>query len=75
MAARCFAKVMGTVSGVLLESAGGTAMILPLLMGILIPRIAIHWVMAIPALVCLSVCHYSPEPGAAATTMIIAIVG
>ena len=55
MAARCFAKVMGTVSGVLLVSAGGTAMILPLLMGILIPRIGIHWVMAIPALVCLSV--------------------
>jgi hypothetical protein len=30
-------------------------MILPLLMGMLIPRIGIHWVMAIPALVCLSV--------------------
>ena len=55
MAARCFAKVMGTVSGVLLVSAGGTAMTLPLLMGTLIPRIGIHWVMAIPALVCLSV--------------------
>ncbi len=55
IAARCFAKVLGTVSGVMLISAGGTAMILPLLMGILIPHIGIHWVMAIPALVCLSV--------------------
>jgi fucose permease len=55
IAARYFAKVLGTVSGVLLVSAGGTAMILPLLMGMLIPRIGIHWVMAIPALVCLSV--------------------
>ncbi len=55
IAARSFTKVLGTVSGVLLISAGGTAMILPLLMGILIPHIGIHWVMAIPALVCLSV--------------------
>jgi fucose permease len=55
IAARYFVKVLGTVSGVMLISAGGTAMILPLLMGILIPHIGIHWVMAIPALVCLSV--------------------
>ncbi len=55
IASRLFTKVLGTVSGVLLVSAGGTAMILPLLMGILIPRIGIHWVMTIPALVCLSV--------------------
>ena len=55
IASRCLTKVLGTVSGVLLVSAGGTAMILPLLMGILIPRIGIHWVMTIPALVCLLV--------------------
>jgi len=55
IAARSFVKVLGTVSGVMLISAGGTAMIIPLLMGILIPHIGIHWVMAIPALVCLSV--------------------
>ncbi len=55
IAARYFAKVLGTVSGVMLVSAGGIAMILPLLMGMLIPHIGIHWVMAIPALACLSV--------------------
>lgn len=55
IASRCFAKTLGTVSGVLLVSAGATAMILPLLMGMLIPRIGIHWVMVLPALACLSV--------------------
>jgi fucose permease len=55
IASRYFAKTLGTVSGILLVSASVTAMILPLTMGLLIPTIGIHWVMAFPALACLAV--------------------
>ena len=55
IASRWFVHALSTVSGVLLISAGGTAMVVPAVMGLLIPHIGINWVMAIPALVCLSV--------------------
>ncbi|HCP75703.1 MAG TPA: hypothetical protein DIU08_13825, partial [Ktedonobacter sp.] len=55
IASRYFAKTLGTVSGILLVSASVTAMILPLTMGLLIPTIGIHWVMALPALACFAV--------------------
>ena len=55
IASRHFTKTLGTVSGVLLISAGVTAIILPLMMGLLIPTIGIHWVLALPALICLAV--------------------
>jgi len=40
---------------VMLISAGAAGMILPVLMGFLIQGIGFHWVMAIPALVCLAI--------------------
>jgi fucose permease len=55
MASRWFVHTLGTVSSVLLISAGAAGMVLPVLMGILIPHIGINWVIAMPALVCLSV--------------------
>ncbi len=53
MASRQFVHVLGIVSSVMLVSTGAAAMVLPALMGVLIPLIGINWVMAIPALVCL----------------------
>jgi len=55
IATRWFAHALGTVSGTMLISAGLTAMILPVLMGFLIPVIGVNWVLAIPALVSLSI--------------------
>jgi fucose permease len=55
MASRWFVHTIDTVSSVLLISAGAAGMVLPVLMGILIPHIGINWVMAMPALACLSV--------------------
>jgi fucose permease len=37
----------------MLVSTGAAAMVLPALMGVLIPLIGINWVLAIPALCCL----------------------
>jgi fucose permease len=56
IASRWFANALSTVSGTLLISAGAAAMILPALMGLLIQPIGVGWVMALPALVCLSIC-------------------
>jgi len=55
IALRWFVNALSTVSAVMLISAGLAGMILPLLMGFLILPIGINWVMAIPALVCLSI--------------------
>jgi fucose permease len=55
IASRRFVHVLGAVSSVMLISAGVAAMILPVLMGFLIQGIGFHWVMAIPALVCLAI--------------------
>ncbi len=55
IASRQFVHVLGIVSSVMLVSTGAAAMILPALMGVLIPIIGINWVMAIPALACLLV--------------------
>jgi fucose permease len=53
MASRQFAHMIGIVSSVMLVSTGAAAMVLPALMGILIPHIGINWVLALPALCCL----------------------
>lgn len=53
IASRWFSHALGAISGVLLISAGISGMILPVLMGILIPSLGINWVMAIPAMACL----------------------
>ena len=53
---RRFVHALGAVSGVLLISAGISGMIVPVLMGFLIPSIGVNWVMAIPALACLLIC-------------------
>lgn len=53
IASRRFVHALGAVSGVLLISAGISGMVVPVLMGFLIPSIGVSWVMAIPALACL----------------------
>jgi len=53
---RRFVHALGTVSGVVLVSAGISGMVVPVLMGFLIPSIGVNWVMAIPALACLLMC-------------------
>jgi fucose permease len=53
MASRQFAHAIGIVSSVMLVSTGAAAMVLPALMGILIPPIGINWVLALPAFGCL----------------------
>jgi len=53
MASRQFANNIGIVSSVMLVSTGSAAMVLPALMGILIPVIGINWVLVFPALCCL----------------------
>ncbi len=53
MASRQFAHSIGIVSSVMLVSTGSAGMILPALMGILIPVIGINWVLLFPAFCCL----------------------
>ncbi len=53
MASRQFVNNIGIVSSVILVSTGAAAMILPALMGILIPIIGINWVLVFPAFCCL----------------------
>ena len=53
MASRQFVHDIGIVSSVMLVSTGAAAMVLPALMGILIPIIGINWVLVLPALCCL----------------------
>ncbi|HEY6284599.1 MAG TPA: MFS transporter [Ktedonobacteraceae bacterium] len=53
MASRQFVNNIGIVSSVMLVSTGSAAMVLPALMGILIPVIGINWVLALPAFCCL----------------------
>ncbi len=53
MASRQFVNNIGIVSSVMLVSTGAAAMVLPALMGILIPAIGINWVLVLPALCCL----------------------
>jgi fucose permease len=53
MASRQFANSIGVVSSVMLVSTGTAAMVLPALMGILIPVIGINWVLVLPASCCL----------------------
>lgn len=53
MASRQFANSIGIVSSVMLVSTGTAAMVLPALMGFLIPVIGINWVLALPASCCL----------------------
>jgi fucose permease len=53
MASRQFVNNIGIVSSVMLVSTGTAAMILPALMGILIPVIGINWVLVFPASCCL----------------------
>ena len=55
IASRSFTNALSTVSTTLLISAGASAMVLPALMGLLIPPIGVNWVMALPALVCLAI--------------------
>jgi len=49
---RRFVHAIGPVSSILIISTNATAMIVPAAMGLLIPALGIHWVMAIPALCC-----------------------
>ena len=53
MASRQFVNNIGIVSSVMLVSTGSAAMVLPALMGILIPVIGINWVLTLPAFCCL----------------------
>ena len=53
IASRQFVHAIGIVSSVMLVSTGAAAMVLPALMGILIPHIGFNWVLALPALCCL----------------------
>jgi len=53
MASRQFVNNIGIVSSVMLVSTGAAAMVLPALMGILIPIIGINWVLVFPAFCCL----------------------
>src|SRR5256886_5072207 len=53
MASRQFVHNIGIVSTVMLVSTGSAAMVLPALMGILIPIIGINWVLVFPAFCCL----------------------
>jgi len=53
MASRQFVNNIGIVSSVMLVSTGSAAMVLPALMGILIPVIGINWVLVFPAFCCL----------------------
>jgi len=53
IASRQFVHAIGLVSSVMLVSTGAAAMVLPALMGVLIPHIGINWVLAIPAFGCL----------------------
>ena len=53
MASRQFVHSIGIVSSVMLVSTGSAGMILPALMGILIPVIGINWVLVFPASCCL----------------------
>ena len=53
IASRQFVHALGIVSSVMLVSTGAAAMVLPALMGVLIPYIGINWVLALPALCCL----------------------
>jgi fucose permease len=53
MASRQFVDTIGIVSSVMLVSTGSAAMILPALMGILLPVIGINWVLVFPAFCCL----------------------
>jgi fucose permease len=53
MASREFVNTIGIVSSVMLVSTGSAAMVLPALMGILIPVIGINWVLVLPAFCCL----------------------
>jgi fucose permease len=52
-ASRQFVNNIGIVSSVMLVSTGSAAMVLPALMGILIPVIGINWVLVFPAFCCL----------------------
>ncbi|MGZ6366063.1 MAG: MFS transporter [Ktedonobacteraceae bacterium] len=53
MASRQFVNNIGIVSSVMLVSTGTAAMVLPALMGILIPVIGLNWVLVFPASCCL----------------------
>ncbi len=53
MASRQFVNNIGIVSSVMLVSTGSAAMVLPALMGMLIPVIGINWVLVFPAFCCL----------------------
>ena len=53
IASRWFVHALGIVSSVMLVSTGAAGMILPALMGVLIPTIGVNWVMVIPAAACL----------------------
>jgi fucose permease len=53
IASRWFVHALGIVSSVMLVSTGAAGMILPALMGLLIPSIGVNWVMVIPAAACL----------------------
>jgi len=53
IASRWFVHALGIISSVMLVSTGASAMILPALMGVLIPSIGVSWVMTIPAAACL----------------------
>jgi fucose permease len=53
IASRWFVHALGAVSSVMLVSTGAAGMVLPALMGVLIPLIGVNWVMAIPAAACL----------------------
>ncbi len=52
MTSRRFVHMIGSVSGMLIFSTNLTSMIVPVVMGLLIPALGINWMMAIPTLCC-----------------------
>lgn len=52
---RRFVHAIGAVSSAMMVGTGASSMIVPAAMGLLIPVVGIHWVIAIPALCCLVV--------------------
>lgn len=52
---RRFVHAIGPVSSAMMVGTGASSMIVPAVMGLLIPTVGIHWVIAIPAFCCLVV--------------------
>lgn len=55
IASRRFVSVIGLVSTAMMVGTGASVMLIPAMMGVLIPALGINWVIAIPAFCCLAI--------------------